>query len=243
MKTTIARYPTRLTSTHKADGARLDFHPITAEFPKYTQAECVSMTTSFRLIGQAVPAVIWNGQVVDGRHRYETNIELEQKMWKTMDISDLSEAEMREYVIALNLERRNLTDDQRAAISARLIEGRKMSVRDAAKEANVSKEKIQRVKKVKEAAPDLLEEVVDGKKTLAEAEHDAGLKPGPAETPPAASPGVVLRIALTPALIEKHGLASASGSLDKAKVAKFCQPITDAAVDLDLFGVKFEVIG
>jgi hypothetical protein len=106
--------------------APLPLHPITGEYADFTSAELVVLRDDIRLNGQRVPAIIWRGQTVDGRHRAMVCAELGIPL-KTEDITDqcpTAEA-MRAYVASLNQHRRSRTtpltnEEKRARVEAAL---------------------------------------------------------------------------------------------------------------------------
>ena len=96
-------------------------HPIVNAAPSMGDLAFSEFCKSIVDVGQQVPAFIWNNQLVDGRHRLKTcyihGIEP-----KIEDISHLTEIQMIKVVAALNIERRHMTDSQKAAYGAEVIE-------------------------------------------------------------------------------------------------------------------------
>lgn len=50
--------------------ANLPFHPVVQLFPELEPEAFNSLVDDIRKHGLQDPIVIWNGQIVDGRHRY-----------------------------------------------------------------------------------------------------------------------------------------------------------------------------
>src|SRR5215831_21105040 len=83
-------------------------HPITEDYADFTDQELAALRESLKVNGQLVEVVIWNGQIVDGRHRAKLCRELGLKI-KYHDIGATTEDKMREIVRALNEHRRART--------------------------------------------------------------------------------------------------------------------------------------
>lgn len=100
-------------------------HPAATEFPLLEGALFDELVESIRRHGQLVPVLTYKGLLLDGRNRVRAverlqqeghNINLEARLWQP---SDECQSPV-EFVIAMNL-RRDLTDDQRAQITAALL--------------------------------------------------------------------------------------------------------------------------
>jgi ParB-like chromosome segregation protein Spo0J len=85
-------------------------HPITEDYDDLTEEESAALRESLSTVGQIVEVIIWNGQIVDGRHRAKLCKELGLNI-KYFDISSQAETEddMRRVVQALNEHRRART--------------------------------------------------------------------------------------------------------------------------------------
>ena len=147
-----------------------EFHPIANLFPLMSEEELDKLANDITCNGVQVP--IWrhrDGRIIDGRNRFlacqKAGVECPSKIYS----GDLSLAS---FVVALNLQRRHLTTDQRAAIAAELANlnrGQKkadasidVSQPEAAKLLKVGVASVQRAAAVKAAAPELHEEVKAG---------------------------------------------------------------------------------
>lgn len=242
-------------SVKQEDGTRWPIHDIAHEFPRMKGGEMDDLSSSWSLIGQVIPGMIWKDPItgkiyiVEGSHRYEMAIQKEEKKWKVIDISCLTAHEMREYVFAANLIRRHLTDDQRAALAAKLLErpavqapgAKAPTVRGTAATVNVSRAKVSRARGVGAVSPELLQEVVDGEKTLAAAESEAGTST-PRHTatvplqaaPPAGGMRVTLQFTIPRPLVLEKGLLDAAGVVNEAAFSAFIRPAYDALLDLEI---------
>lgn len=107
-------------------GAGYEVHPAAAQFPLLEGAAFDELVESIRKHGQLVPVVIYRGLLLDGRNRARAverlrkeglDIELKTESWLPGDECESPVA----FVMAMNLHRRDLTDDQRAQIAAALV--------------------------------------------------------------------------------------------------------------------------
>lgn len=108
-------------------------HPDAQIFPEMSEDEFERFADSIELRGLAHPITLLDGAILDGRHRQracdERGIEPRYVDWNpTEDVTPL------EWVIAVNLHRRQLSTSQRAALAAevepRLAEGRRVRGND-----------------------------------------------------------------------------------------------------------------
>jgi hypothetical protein len=86
-------------------------HPMTELFPRMTPAEYQSFKEDIAVSGQRLPIYVIGKQVIDGRHRLQAC----QELGLEPKIEDVSDDPFR-LLKSLNLERRHLTGQQRAAI-------------------------------------------------------------------------------------------------------------------------------
>lgn len=99
------------------DWKLLELHPATTIFPPMGAAEFEALKADIAANGQLVPIEIWEGKVLDGRHRLRACREL--------GITPKLEQLVRpgspvEYVMSANFHRRHLTVSQRAMVAARM---------------------------------------------------------------------------------------------------------------------------
>src|SRR5262249_22771306 len=80
------------------------------DYTDFTPSEYAAFRENIRSNGQRVPAVVWFGALVDGRHRAKACAELGFEL-KVIDITAQcpTEADMRRYVARLNSHRRSRT--------------------------------------------------------------------------------------------------------------------------------------
>jgi DNA-binding Lrp family transcriptional regulator len=126
-------------------------HPITDDYADFTDQEFAALRESLKANGQIVEVVIWNGQIVDGRHRAKLCRELGLDI-KHHDIGDVPEDKMRAVVRTLNEHRRSRTTalttaEKRARIEAGLKANPKLSNRQIADMLGVSHPTVAEVRK------------------------------------------------------------------------------------------------
>jgi hypothetical protein len=190
----------------------LEFHALAGIFPAYVEwhgqdqkllnvednEAWRDFVTDIRVNGQRTPITLYDGKILDGRHRYlacrELGIPVE---YETFSKSN-SEEKALAYSVSLNLQRRNLTVADRAAVYLSLKpwyskfaeerkggRGKKSSPngdgftepdsagraqKKAAKKAGIGSGTAARVDSL---PPDLLEEVLDGKRKVGNAAAEA----------------------------------------------------------------------
>lgn len=89
----------------------LQQHPLSAAFPAMSADEYQALVDSIVSIGVQNPVTLYEGMVIDGWHRYTAAKE------SSMDCPqiELGDVDPRDFVLAQNKARRNLTASQRAA--------------------------------------------------------------------------------------------------------------------------------
>lgn len=93
-------------------------HKYAEVIPKATDAEYAQLVLDIKRNGLIHPVVTFNGEILDGRHRWNACKELDIA---PKYIEYLGNDPLR-YVLSANVKRRHLTDSQRAMISAKLSE-------------------------------------------------------------------------------------------------------------------------
>jgi ParB-like chromosome segregation protein Spo0J len=97
----------------------LTLHPVTGLFLPLAPSTLAELREDIQKHGIRIPIVVWEGQVIDGRHRLEIARELE------IDCPQIAfhgtEEEAIHHSVALNKLRRHLTTAQRAMIGARMV--------------------------------------------------------------------------------------------------------------------------
>jgi ParB-like chromosome segregation protein Spo0J len=159
----------------------LEPHPLAKIFPKFKKTELQTLSLDIQKNGLREPITIFEGKILDGVNRAAG---AQLAGWAEIPCvkfeGDYEAA--RNFVISLNLNRRHLTDDQRAAIAAKLANmppGRRskqprqlaelISVAEAADKLRVPARTVERAKAVERADPVLLDKVAEGETKLAAA--------------------------------------------------------------------------
>lgn len=96
-----------------------EIHPLANLMPEMTEQEFKNLKTDIEKNGLHEPIVLYEGKILDGRHRYRTCKEL--GIEAEFEILDEPPENILAYVISLNINRRHLTDTQRAITAARMI--------------------------------------------------------------------------------------------------------------------------
>ena len=186
--------------------AVLDDHPVVALFPLMPEngPEFGQLTEDLRAHGLPQPIVQHEGLIVDGRNRYRAcrHASVEPRFVEREGESPTA------YVLSLNLQRRHLTDGQRAMLpvdalplfeaEARARQGRRTDLhgdpptsgqvcpevqrpRDqAAALTHISGRTVQTAKAIKEKAPDLAEQVNVGTMSVHRADREVARRDGAA---------------------------------------------------------------
>lgn len=95
-------------------------HPLSAAFPSMSADEFESLKDSIESIGVQTPAVLYEGMVIDGWHRYTAATAVGANC-PTVELGDV---DPRDFVLAQNKARRHLTASQRALATAAVYEWR-----------------------------------------------------------------------------------------------------------------------
>lgn len=102
---------------------RLKKHPLSIFLPAQTQAEAEALANDISANGQLEPIVLYEGQILDGGHRYRAceSLGIEPR---TVNFEDLDLPEgitPSQYALSVNINRRHLTPAQRAMAVARAL--------------------------------------------------------------------------------------------------------------------------
>ncbi len=133
----------------------LTVHPAAELFPLLSGLEAEALAKDIREFGQHQPITIYQGQILDGRNRYEACLRLGIEPRTTEYIG----ADPVGFVISMNLMRRHLDESQRAMVAARAADMRSgartdlapiggRSQADAARLLNVGERSVERAAKV-----------------------------------------------------------------------------------------------
>lgn len=146
-------------------------HPLAALVPEMTQQEYERHKADIQANGQLLPISVYQNMIIDGRHRFRACNDLglipRFEEWTGKDA--------KQYVISMNVSRRQLSDNQRALAAASMVatssRGRNQhtnkhtataapSQKEAAELFDISPDSIQRAKKVlADADPAIIEMV------------------------------------------------------------------------------------
>lgn len=136
-------------------------HPISQLVPPMTRIEYEDIRESINRYDLRMAIMLFEGKILDGRHRYRSCIETGRQP-RFEDFQGTHE-EAVAYVIGMNLDRRNLSNEQKALAAARLADYRLgdnqhtgdkgtptggTSQADAAKTFNVPLRSLQRAKRI-----------------------------------------------------------------------------------------------
>lgn len=175
-------------------------HPLAELVPSMSAAEYADLKADIKANGQCEPITLYEGKILDGRHRAraldELNIEPDTRAYDGDEPAG--------FVLSLNLKRRSLTTSQRAAVAveflpvlqeearvrqvesgrrhgrgmnrsasddADLSHGRNRSSAKAGALAGVSGPSVERAARVKREAPEEFERVKNGEVTVSAAER------------------------------------------------------------------------
>ena len=170
-------------------------HPLCSIFPQMSDEEFDALRDDIEQHGQRDAIVLWDGQILDGRHRMQACLALGiEPKFRTVE---MTWEEAKAYVLSVNLTRRHLDASQRAMIASRMAtleKGRPaqienaqicaftMTQAEAAEKLNVSQRLVQIARKVEEtAAPETVAQVVRGDMSLHEADRLARAVPDKVE--------------------------------------------------------------
>lgn len=140
-------------------------HPYAEMFPLLTGIPFDQLKDDIKQNGQKIPAIRYKGRIIDGRNRIRACLELKIKPrieeWHVPNKSRNEETQILEFIVSMNLHRRQLTPSQRAMIAsdyfdrikAEIPEGKITETReDSADTFGVSKATLTRAEFVKNYA-------------------------------------------------------------------------------------------
>jgi ParB-like chromosome segregation protein Spo0J len=159
-----------------------EIHPLANIFPEMQVDSYICLREDIRRHGQFEPIRLYEGKVIDGRHRLRACIELGIAPQVKTETSN----ELISLVISLNLHRRHLSETQRGMIAAKLanmqrtdtlrqhrsanLQNELISQSAAANLLNVSPRTVASAVKVRNSStPELIKAVEDGKVSLSAA--------------------------------------------------------------------------
>ncbi|MCH8269995.1 MAG: ParB N-terminal domain-containing protein [Planctomycetes bacterium] len=176
----------------KARGSKseLPIHRACALFPDMPTDEYKELVADIKANGCHVPVVLYDGVILDGRHRWKACAELKIDC-PTVNWKPKKGQSPTEYAVALNMHRRHLSAGQRAAIRADaipLIRAEKAKVSNetsgdtltaAAKSAGVSRATMARADKRRREDPEAHEAAKRGEKPKKSSGPPPARKPKP----------------------------------------------------------------
>ena len=153
-------------------------HPVADIFPRMTAAEYAALRDDIEAHGQREPIWVFDGQIIDGRHRAQACEEL--GIEPAVREYDGDESGLVGFVVSLNLHRRHLDESQRSLVAARLATLPKGANQHASIDApsqaqaadllNVSRPSVQRAREVLvNGAPELVAAVERGEVSVSAA--------------------------------------------------------------------------
>lgn len=159
----------------------MNIHPLAKYFPILEGEEYELLKQDIEKNGQLEPIVMVDGQILDGVNRW--------RACRDLGIEPITEQyegdDPLSYVISLNVRRRHLTISQRAMLATEMLpeleakrgtsesedspvdlEGKHRSTTEAGILFGVSQPSVIRAKRVKEQAPERVDEIIKGKTTV-----------------------------------------------------------------------------
>ncbi len=103
---------------------KLVIHPAAELFPMMDGTAMDALVANIKANGQSEPILIAGDVLVDGRNRLQACHQLGIKV-RVKDLAPLSEEEIKEKVVSLNVNRRHLTSKERAGAALRFYEAQK----------------------------------------------------------------------------------------------------------------------
>jgi len=94
----------------------MDTHEIANIIPSMSDTEYQELKADMAANGQIEPIRIYEGKILDGRHRFKACLEMGMKP----KLETVNPESPISYVISLNEKRRHLTSSQRAALAVRV---------------------------------------------------------------------------------------------------------------------------
>jgi len=163
----------------------MEFHPVANIFPLMDGREFEDLVEDIRINGLMEPVTTYQGRIIDGRNRYRACLKAEVKP-RFIEFDGC--VPLINFIVSLNLHRRQLNESQRAIVAAKIAtmkqgertdlspNGEKLSQGEAADLLNVGKRTVERANEViKAGTPELIEKVESGKVSVSAAAEVASL--------------------------------------------------------------------
>jgi hypothetical protein len=174
------------------------YHELSTVFMSFEDTnEFEGLVISVKKYGLFEPILMWQGWIVDGRHRHKACLKSEVEPEYEYLPDDMPFNVVMDRVVAANLMRRHLTTGQRAMTAAALANmtvggdrgnqygksqrpnsANAKSNKDAGDQLNVGKTAVKTAKDIKRDAPDLAEKVKKGEMTLNAADTERRKRKG-----------------------------------------------------------------
>ena len=189
------------TSTEKVKMQEYEYHELSTIFSSFEDTEeFKGLVGSIKEHGLFDPILVWQGMIVDGRHRHKACIEAGVEPEYEYLVDEVPFDKVRDRVVGANILRRHLTTGQRAMTAASLANmtaggngnnqfgdsnrtnsSDSKTNSDAADQLNVGTTALKVAKGIKRDAPDLAEKVSRGEMSLNAAFEESRERKG--ETP------------------------------------------------------------
>jgi N6-adenosine-specific RNA methylase IME4 len=150
----------------------MELHPLCHLFPPMSQEQFAGLVENIRGSFQREPIVVFEGKILDGRHRYKACVEIGiEPKFSTFEGTPQDAIE---YIIATNMTRRHLDESQRAMVAAKLANmksgrqaktgpnGPLVSNSQAADRLSVGRSSVTRAKRVLSGGSEELIKAVEG---------------------------------------------------------------------------------
>ena len=149
----------------------LEVHELCKLFPVMQGEQFNALVEDIKANGLLSPIILFEGQILDGRHRYKACVNLGIEP----DVEEYEGNDPLAFVISHNLSRRHLDESQRAMVAGKISNMRSgrptksasidaVSKKEAAKKLNVGTASVERAKKVLDkGTPELVQAVEEGK--------------------------------------------------------------------------------
>ena len=138
---TVKRQPRR---PKKETTTTLEPHPYSLLIPEATDEEFQALKSDIAENGLQERIALYQGKILDGRHRYRACIELEIEPDLMPLDDDLTDKKAMSLVISMNVKRRHLTAGQKAMIAAEMVTERHGGDRKSDQVANLQLDPITR---------------------------------------------------------------------------------------------------
>jgi len=134
---------------------QLEPHPLSNLLPMMSEAELRKLRADILEVGLKEPIMLFEGKILDGRNRYQACRDLD--IQPTLEEFHGTEEEALDYVLAKNVQRRQLTASQKAIVALRCLE----QIKD-----DVAQRRVERIKETIAAKKEMGELLPSSPKNL-----------------------------------------------------------------------------